>query len=71
VTVWCWVRDLSTGHRFDIPVSRLDQLEAAGAVEEIPGRRRTAHHPRKPKHFRRLDGRRAQYRPPRRLTTEE
>lgn len=69
MTVWCWVRDLGTGHRYDLPLARLAALEAELAVQEIPGRRRTSVQPRPPKHFRRLDGRRTQYRPPRRLTT--
>jgi hypothetical protein len=59
VTVWCWVRDLSTGHRYDIPLQRLDHLEAIGAVREIPGRRRRAAAARMPKHFVGKDGRRA------------
>lgn len=46
MTLWCWVRDLSTGHRYDVPIGRLDYLEAIGAVEEIPGRRIRAANPR-------------------------
>lgn len=49
MTVWCWVKSLGTGHRFDIPIDRLDHLEAIGAVVEIPGRRRRAHSARPPK----------------------
>jgi hypothetical protein len=54
MTIWCWVRDTATGHRYDIPLDRLDALEARGAVVEIPGRRRDAIQPRRPKHFVRL-----------------
>lgn len=49
MTVWCWVRSTATGARFDIPLERLDHLEAIGAVVEIPGRRRRAHSARDPK----------------------
>lgn len=56
MTVWCWVRDLHTGHRYDVPLSRLAGLEAAGAVREIPGRRRRAYVARRPKPLRRLGG---------------
>ena len=58
MTVWCRVRDLSTGHHYDIPLTRLDVLVERGAVEEIPDRRRTAPTPRRPKHFVDLSGRR-------------
>jgi hypothetical protein len=54
MTIWCWVRDTTTGHRYDIPLDRLDTLEARGAVVEIQGRRREATQPRRPKHFVRL-----------------
>jgi len=57
VTVWCWVKSLATGHRFDIPLERLDHLEAIGAVQEIPGRRRRAHSARNPKPLIPLGGR--------------
>ena len=33
--IWCWVKSLRTGHRFDIPLSRLDVLEARGALSFI------------------------------------
>jgi hypothetical protein len=59
LTVWCWVRSTKTGHRFDVPLQRLDHLEAIGAVAEIPGRRREHREARRPKHFVGLDGRRA------------
>jgi len=39
VTVWARVRDLQTGHQYDVPVGRLRILIGRGAVEEIPGRR--------------------------------
>jgi hypothetical protein len=58
VTVWCRVRDLSTGHHYDIPLSRLDLLVERGAVVELLGRRRVARTPRRPKHFVDLSGRR-------------
>jgi hypothetical protein len=51
MTIWCWVRDLRTGHHYDVPLGRLDHLEAVGAVREIPGRRRRAHAARHPKPF--------------------
>lgn len=54
MTVWCWVTDLSTRHRYDVPLHRLAALEAAGAVREIPTRRRRSHNPRPAKHFRPL-----------------
>lgn len=54
MTVWCWVKDLATKHRFDIPIQRLDHLEAIGAVREIPGRRRRSANPRPAKPFRPL-----------------
>lgn len=54
MTIWCWVRDLSTNHRYDVPIGRLDHLEAIGAVEEIPGRRIRAANPRRSKVFRPL-----------------
>lgn len=59
MTVWCWVRDTSTGHHFDIPLQRLPAMAAAGEVVEIPGRRRRAHNARPPKPMRRLGERRA------------
>jgi len=58
VTIWCWVRDLSTGHHFDVSLSALDHYEGIGAVREIPGRRIRAANPRRPKHFVDLSGRR-------------
>ena len=40
MTVWVRVRDTATGHHFDIPLGpRFDRLVAAGAIQEIPGRR--------------------------------
>lgn len=63
MTIWCWVKDLATGHRYDVPLQRLDRLEEIGAVREIPGRRRRAAAPRPAKHFRHLDGRRGTPRP--------
>jgi hypothetical protein len=58
VTVWCWVRDTSTGHHFDVPLQRLADMVAAGVVVEIPGRRRRAYNARPPKPMRRLGARR-------------
>lgn len=58
MTIWCWVRDLRTGHHFDLALSALDLYEARGAVREIPGRRRRAVNPRPPKTFVDLSGRR-------------
>jgi len=63
VTIWTWVRSVKTGHRFDVPLQRLDLLLARGAVEEIPGRRRRAYEARRPKRFVDLAGRRANPRP--------
>jgi hypothetical protein len=54
MTIWCWVRDTSTGHHFDVPLDRLDALIDRGAVREIPGRRRRAPAARQPKPFRDL-----------------
>lgn len=59
MTIWCWVADQTTGHRYDIPITALDRLEASGAVREIPGRRRMATAARRAKHFVDLSGRRA------------
>jgi len=50
--IWCWVSDLATRHRYDIPLQRLDHLEAIDAVREIPGRRRVSAGPRPAKHYR-------------------
>jgi len=58
-TVWCWVRDLATGHRYDVALQTLDRLLAAGAVAEIPGRRIRAINPRPSKRFVDLAGRRS------------
>lgn len=55
--IYVRVRDLSTGHHYDIPLSHLAGHLAAGAVEELPGRRHEADAPRRPKHHVRLDGR--------------
>lgn len=61
MNVWCRVRDLRTRHQYDVPLQRLDRLIAAGAVEEIHGRRIRATNPRPAKPHRRLS----------RLTTEK
>lgn len=55
---WCRVRDLRTGHHYDIPLSRLTVLVDRGAVTELVGRRQTSRTPRRPKHFVDLSGRR-------------
>lgn len=54
MTIWCRVRDLRTGHHYDVPLTRLDRLVAAGAVAEIQGRRIRAANPRPAKPHRRL-----------------
>lgn len=55
--VWARVRDLSTRHHYDVPLSKLERLVARGAVEEIPGRRHRGQQSRRPKHFVRLGSR--------------
>lgn len=54
MTVWVRVRDLRTGHHYDVTLDRLDLLLARAAVEEIPGRRHFGHNPRPAKPRRRL-----------------
>jgi len=47
--VFAWCQSTATGHRFSVPIRRLDHLTAIGAVTEIEGRRHTAAKPPKPR----------------------
>jgi hypothetical protein len=50
MTVWCRVRDKTTGHCFDVPLGRLEYLLEIDAVQEIPDARHESREPRAPEH---------------------